>query len=445
MATFHPIEDVVDVIISLGDRPINQRSFDLPLILTAHNVWTERARVYSAADDLLNDGFAAGSNVYKMAQDMFGGDFGPKQVIVGRRALTNYTLTFDVANDTVYTVNLQVDTGAAKFTKAISFTSDADATAAEISAGLATNIEADGDIAAFVVADGLTTPGTLTIAPDSTGLVSVGAGTDNMVVQYASSETVDTALAAIKQENNNWFFLASDSHTETDIDNLAAYAEANKVIYVGSSAESDIYTSSTTDLLSDLFNLQYDNTHMQISKLADKEFPEGAVIGAWAGTNPGVSTLFAKTLPGVSIQDFTTTEVGFVKGKNGNVYINRGGLGFYEEGKMVSGRFSDVIRGSLWLEARMEEDVFGLLKRKSDLGQKIPYTDSGIAMITSTMAKRLDEAVQRGFLANYTISPPFVADIPTNDRANRTVPDIPFTATLAGAAHKITIRGYVSV
>lgn len=445
MATFHPIEDVVDVIISLGDRPINQKSFDLPLILTAHNVWSDRVRVYNAADDLLNDGFAAGSNVYKMAQDMFGGDFGPKQVIVGRRDLTNYVVTFDVLNSTVYTVNLKVNTGSTVYTKSISFTSDSDATAAEISAGLATNIEADGDIAAYVIADGITTPGTLTIAPDSTGLVSIGASTDNMVVQYVSGETVDTALAAIKQSNSNWFFLTSDSHSETDIDALAAYAEANKLIYVGSSAESDIWTSSTTDLLSDLFNLQYDNTHMQISKLADKEFPEGAVIGAWAGTNPGVSTLFAKTLPGVSIQDYTATELNYIKSKNGNGYVNRGGLGFYEDGKMVSGRFSDTIRGALWLEARMEEDVFGLLKRKSDLGQKIPYTDVGVNMVATTMAKRLDEAVQRGFLASYTISPPFVADIADNDKANRTVPDIPFTATLAGAVHKITIRGYVSV
>lgn len=352
MATYHPIEDVVDVIISLADRPINQRSFDLPLLLTAHNVWSDRVRVYNSADDMLTDGFAAGSNPYKMAQDMFGGDFAPKQVIVGRRDLTTYDVTFDVANSTDYILNVSVNTGAAEFDKTFTFTSDATATAAEISAGLETLVEADADINAFVIADGTSTPGTLTVAPDSTGLVSVGSSGENITIQTTSGETVDTALAAIKQDNSNWFFLTSDSHSETDIDSLAAYAEANKVLYVTSTAEADTYTSSTTDLLSDLFNLQYDNTHVQVSKFADKEFPEGAVIGAWAGTNPGVSTLNAKTLPGVSIQDFNATEVGYVQGKNGNVYINRGGAGFYEEGKMVSGRFADVIRGKLWLEAR---------------------------------------------------------------------------------------------
>lgn len=350
MATSHPIEDVVDTIISLGDRPIDQKSFDTPMILTAHNLYTDRARTYTSAADMLTDGFASGSNVYKMAQDIFGGDFGSKNIIVGRRALTQYDVDFDVADSTAYTIALSVNTGAAEFDKTFTYTSDASATAGEISIGLAGLIEADGDIGGFVAA--ADSAGTLTIAPQSTGLVSVGSSTDNMVIQYTSSETVDTALTAVLTENANWFFLLSDSHSETDIDALAAHAEASKVIYVGSSQEADIYTSSTTDLVSDLKALQYDNTEFTVAKDADKEFPEAAVVGAWAGTEPGSSTLFAKTLKGTPIQDFTTTEIGYVKGKNANVYINRGGSGFYEDGKMISGRYADVIRGKLWLEAR---------------------------------------------------------------------------------------------
>ena len=97
------------------------------------------------------------------------------------------------------------------------------------------------------------------------------------------------------------------------------------------------------------------------------------------------------------------------------------------------------------MNTTLEEDVFGLLKRKSDAGQKISYTDAGILMIAGVMEKRLAEAVTRGFLSEFSISPPFIEDIPDNDKANRTLADIPFTATLAGAIHKITIRGYVSV
>ena len=57
------------------------------------------------------------------------------------------------------------------------------------------------------------------------------------------------------------------------------------------------------------------------------------------------------------------------------------------------------------------------------------------------MVKRLDEAVRNGYLASYTISPPFVDDIATNDKANRLLPDIPFEGVLAGAIHTIKING----
>lgn len=92
----------------------------------------------------------------------------------------------------------------------------------------------------------------------------------------------------------------------------------------------------------------------------------------------------------------------------------------------------------------LEEDVFALLKRMSDLGKKVPYTDTGIAMVVSVMHKRLQDAVAQGLLASFTISPPKVADIPDNDKANRVVPDIPFTAVLQGAVHTLTIRGYLT-
>jgi hypothetical protein len=44
-----------------------------------------------------------------------------------------------------------------------------------------------------------------------------------------------------------------------------------------------------------------------------------------------------------------------------------------------------------------------------------------------------------------TVDAPLVADINPNTRASRTLPDIVWTAVLAGAVHKVEIRGTVSV
>lgn len=438
------IEDVVDVSITLGDRPISTQSFDIPMILVAHNVWTDRTRIYTDADDLLADGFASGSPIYKMVSDLFSGIKPPQQVVIGRRELTDYRATFDVANSTAYTVALTVNTGASTFNKTFTYTSDADATGTEIAAGLASLIEADADINSFVAASNTTS--TLIVAPSSTGKVSMGAVTSNVTVSSTSAETVATAIAAITAENDQWFFLMSPSHTSVDVQALAEYASANKKIYFTSSQESAIFTSSSIDIASVLNGLQYDNVVLFAHKSADKEFVEAAALGSVASSIPGNGDLYAKTLVGAPIDTtLTATEANFAKGKNANIYIKRGGVGWVEDGKVSSGRFFDVIHGALWAEARLQEDIFGEIKRVSDLGKMIRYTNAGIRQLVSVMKVRLDEAVRNSFLASYEIFPPKVEDIATNDKANRYLPDIPFEAILGGGIHTVKINGYVRV
>lgn len=437
------IEDIVDVSITLGDRPISVASFDIPLILVAHNVWTDRARIYTDADDLLDDGFAAGSPVYKMVSDLFAGIKAPNQVVIGRRSLTDYRATFDVANATAYTITLSVNTGSAAYDKTYTYTSDADATGTEIAAGLAALIEADGDINAFVNATNSTS--TLIVAPTSTGKISMGASTSNITVSSTSGETVATAIAAVVDANDQWFFIMSDSHTSTDVQALAEYAAANKKIYFTSSQEAAIFTSSTIDVASVLNGLQYDNTVLISHKSSDKQFVEGAALGSVASSVPGVGNLFAKTLAGAPIDSLSTTEATYAKGKKANVYVNRGGVGWLEEGVVSSGRYFDIMHGSLALEARMQESVFALIKRVSDLGKMLRFTNDGIREIVSEMKSVLDGFVRSGFLASYEVFPPKVDDISVNDKANRYLPDIPFEAVLGGAIHKVKINGYVRV
>lgn len=450
MAEAYTIEDIVDVQITLGDRPITQAGFETPMILTAHAAYTDRQRSYSDADALVADGFASGSNVHTMVQDLFSGNNPPAEVLVGRRALTSFDITPDVENSADYTVNIKASTSSSDYTKTFTITSDANATATEIVDALAAAIEGDTDIGNTPqVVNAVNTGDVLVITLDTNGTkLSVGAGTSNLTVRSTASETVDDAILAVVNETDDWYFLMSDSHSETDVKDLAAYAETNTKMYATSLQDADIYTSSTTDLLSDLQDLQYDHTIVTVHKEADKEFAEGGVIGAMAGLTPGSSTLHGKTLPGVPLSTWTRTQGNFITSKNGNVYTSIGGVGFYQDGKVVSGRFFDIIRGADYLEARMEEDIFALIKRYSDLGRKIPYTGAGITIVETEMYKRMNISIGEGFLAATpppVVITPKVSDISANDKANRLLPDIPFEATLAGAIHRVKIRGFVSV
>lgn len=445
MVDAYVIEDIVDVRVNLADRPISQAGFETPLILASHSVFTDRFRVYTDTDAILADGFASNSNVMKLATKIFSGNNPPASILVGRRALTDYRLTFDVADDTDYTISVKANA----FTKTFTVTSDANATAAEIVDAFVTDLEADADIGGLIAASNISVGGsTLIVAPEVGVELSIGATTSNVTISSTSSETVDDALLAVVNESDDWFFLLSDSHSETDVLALAAYAEANKKLYSHSTQESDVITSATTDIVSQLQTLQYDNTISFVHQTADKDFPEGGIVGAMAGLVPGSSTLHGKTLPGVSTTTFTRTQSEFATGKNGNVYPLIASVGFFLDGKMASGRFFDVIRGKLYLEARMEEAIFAEIKRKSDLGQKIPFTDAGITIIEAIMYDQLARRVQEGFLASSPapkVFPPLAADVDSNDKANRLLPDIPFEATLAGAIHRVIVRGYVTI
>lgn len=437
------IEDIVDVRISLGDRPITQAGFETPLILASHNVFAERTRIYTDVDDAVADGFAEGSAVHSLISKMLGGDFAPRNVMVGRRAFTKYvaSVAATVAEGDVVTVNVNADGNS----KSFSYTLLAAEDNTDAATALQVAIEADGVIGPLVVAtDNL--DGTIDIAPTASETLSVGNGTANVAITSPSSETVSDAFAAVTAETSDWFFISADTHVEVDVLAVAAYAEANKKMYVTATSDVTVWTSSTADIAAQLNTLQYDNTHVLASKQADYEFPEGGIIGAMAGLTPGTSTLHGKTLSGVTLSNFTATERAFIQAKKANIYSRIGGVGFYEQGFQVSGRFFDVIRGAMYLESRMESDIFAFIKRKSDLGTKVPYTDAGVGMIKGVMNKRLDISISQGFLASTPaprISAPFVADIAANDKAGRLLPDITFEATLAGAVHTTIIRGYL--
>tara|TARA_Y100000593_G_scaffold94032_1_gene191207 strand:- start:21297 stop:22373 length:1077 start_codon:yes stop_codon:yes gene_type:complete len=357
MASVYTIEDIVDVNITLGDRPIAQSNFSTPLILTANAPFegTSRIITVTGVDDMVAAGFADGDPAYEMVALIFSGDNPPREAIVGN-----------------------VDT------------------------------------------DNVTTP-----------------------------ETYIDALAAVENETTDWFFILADTHLDTDIEAIAQYAEAERKMYITSSAAADIPAGTVGNLLETLKDLQYNNTMLWPHADADTVYPEGAVVGAMAGLREGSSTLHGKTLPGVPTNKWTRTQANYIKDNNGFQYVMIGGVGFALDGKMVSGRFFDVVRGALWLEANLESDLFGLMKRQSDLGRKISYDQVGLTVIEGVIYERLNLAVARNFLAASpapTVIMPNIEDILDNDKANRELNMVQFQGVLAGAVHyMLPVRGFITL
>ncbi|QDP66594.1 MAG: hypothetical protein Tp1111DCM1126091_100 [Prokaryotic dsDNA virus sp.] len=97
----------------------------------------------------------------------------------------------------------------------------------------------------------------------------------------------------------------------------------------------------------------------------------------------------------------------------------------------------------------MEEALFGLLKRRSDLGSKISYDAVGLTVIEAVIYEQLNLRVAEGFLAANpapTVIMPSLANIPDNDKANRELNQVEFQAVLAGAVHYMQpVRGYLTL
>ena len=158
---------------------------------------------------------------------------------------------------------------------------------------------------------------------------------------------------------------------------------------------------------------------------------------------PGSASWAFKELTGVAPQKLTLDLGEKLKSANVNRYISINDVGITLDGKVAKGEYIDVIHGIDWLHVRLQERLFRLFV----LNNKIPYTSKGIDLVRCEIMAQLKDAVSRGFLAadpEPQVSIPHIDDIDGSVREQRKLPDVCFSARLAGAIHEIEIRGTIT-
>lgn len=435
------ISDYVDVTVNLGTRPLSTAAFNDVLYLASHQNFLTRTQIYTTLPSLIEAGFGQESDVYQYAARLFAGGAAPNRIYVGRRELEELVLTPTLANDADYTFTIKVGTEAAVD---ISFTSDSSATVAEITAGIEAALST-ANITGLTHSDD-TTHNTLSVG--DTDIIQITKLSTNLMLTASSTESIADAMAANAQEFNNWFFLSSDSAVDADILALGAYAEAEDKMYVAATSDVDVWTVGTGDIASQLRALQYDNSLHFAHTQAETVQAAGGVIGAMATTNPGTTILGFKTFGGVPFDNFTPTQEQLIKDKNSNFYTEVAGAGIFDIGRMASGQRFDTIRFSLWFKSRVAEAVFGLLKRKSDVNQKVPFESSGYAMIRQAIKEVIDIGIDRGAISE-EIGREFSITFPTtvsdNDRANRHLPDVNVVVYYTNAVETVRINAFIQL
>jgi hypothetical protein len=449
------ISRIVDVQITRETTGVAQAGFSVPLIVGVNSTgWLlERVRSYRSITAVAAD-FATSTDEYRAAAAIFSQSPRLSLLKIGReatRVAQVQTIVFSGALITGNIVNGSVDDVA--LTPVPFNTSNA-----QTLTDLATAIQATAGVAT-ATSNGVDT---ITVTSQTAGVPTILAGFLVTAGATQATATIATTVAShgiaedlseISLQDNDWYGLIWTERGVTSVLEAARTIEAMRRIFITASNDANVLSAaSTTDLAYILDARNYNRTALiynsTLSAFAD---------AAWMGKNfvppPGSETWKFKNLAGITADQITETQANAVAAKNANAYSTIGGLDLSFEGTMASGEFIDVIRGVDWLQARIEEAVFGRLNNET----KIPYTDAGVFIIESEIRAVLDRAIQAQLLSEeafdpdnnimtpYVVFVPKVLDVSFNDRAARYLPGITFDARLASAIHRVTISGTVTV
>jgi Protein of unknown function (DUF3383) len=425
------INSIVNFSVSVTGAPPKQGDFGTPMIVDYHAAWPERVRYYSDAAAVVTDGLGVNTGVYKAVSAALAQNPRPVRVAVGRRALApdrQIDIAPVAASLTQYKVRVVGPTG---LSGTALFTSGAAATVAQIVTGLTSAINALA-ITGVVATDQTTN---VRIKASTVGAWFVVEADGAKQTHADPGLTAD--LVAIAAENKDWFTFFVVSASAAEVVAAATWGDTNKRPLVQSVQDADALGALATDVIG--IN-KANSTKATVNYHQAPDQFMGVAIAASVLANPPGSVIAAfRRLVGVTASLLSDTAIANLRAKNGNFYTDYGGLSLFLDGKVGNGQYFDVIRDQAWFEALLTSNVFAVLAG----GNKVPFTDAGIARVENAVRASVRAGIDAGFLVSGSDSyqVPRAASISAADKQNRKLRTIKFFAQIAGAIQSVDGTG----
>lgn len=246
-----------------------------------------------------------------------------------------------------------------------------------------------------------------------------------------------TALNTLILTHNDFYYLVCAEQGDEEIAALAEWISTQQKIYAAS-------TSST--VVDAALKGLYENVYLLVHN-DPTTYPAEGLVALLAPQVIGSYTWTFKTINGVPAVNYTETEINAIHDNNANTYVADGGVNITSSSKATNGEYIDVIQGQHFITAKINENIFRLLVRMP----KVPSTNGGIALAVAEVENALTLAGKNGIIAEekgayqFAITIPSIDSIPENAKANRKLPDIPWTAKIAGAFEEVTINGVLAI
>lgn len=387
-------------------------------------------------------------------------------IYLGRVQADDTTLTPVVENSAVYSFDLltiDTTTGEDAVSGTITFTSDVDATADEITAGLATALTAASfDAAEITVTDNSTD---LEIAPAANRQVVLTNASDNLTQTFTSTRSAADTFADITGENLEDWYRFTTTIRDTDwIMDMAAQIQATesgdypKLFHVSSDAATTIVAQTDPSAVTDLAGLVedqgYGNTTVEWHDQSDTIFPEvglAAYVGGFFVGTKGLKFSANASVPEARHptlgRTLTKAEVGFITDRGAIVRSNEMKVPVYITGKQGdTGKVSnwlDNLSISHWIRLTMKLRVFNALVNNDASGLPLTFSRGDRLVIKERAESVLDEAVSRRMLIGHT-----GVNVPDNvsfeDQAERMLKDLTFTGYYAGKINFVLLNGILT-
>lgn len=442
------IDRIVNVAISLNTTAIKEQSFSDLLVLGAHALGVNRIMVVTEPGELLDLGIAPNDPLYIAVRDAFKQIPTVTRVFVGRRQVETSRITVAAASLSDYSIAMTWRDAAGEIkTAQATATGVANSTPQTIATALVAAVTAaSAPVTAVAVG------AEVSITANQAGQAVAVAIKGNLQLEApASTETPSAALNACLRESADWYGVALASRVEADVLDAAEWVESNERLFGVSSDQAGIIDAAvSSDIASKCQQKQYFRTHVWYHGQARSEAIEAAVAANRFTYYPGGETWANARLAGVTYDNLAEGQALAAHAKNANTFEQMRNFAVTQNGKVAAGEWIDVIRGRDWLAEQVKINVASQLINADG---KVPYTDAGILVIVNGIRQALMLGQARGLIApdeiddagrkipGFVITVPRAASISPNDKANRILRDLKFSARLAGAIHVAEIKG----
>lgn len=433
------LNEVIKVTVLRALGALARKGFGTGLICHYHTKTTDRVFSITEPGQLADYGFASTDPLYYAVNAAFSQGARPSKLKIGRLAnmptqvLTIVVGTVAEGDKVLLTVN-GTD---------IVYTCLAGCTSITVATALVALINA---IRASTCDNAGGTLATITTTITAGAIVRFQKWSRNLTLKDTSVDAGLAAdLAAIAAEDNDWtgFDLVMTGEVNSKL--AAAYAEANNKLYFPTFYDTEIRTSSTTDVISDLKLLAYKNTHAAYSG-QDTASHWAFALFVWLGaiSKPGAETFAHKQLAAVlpdTVKTLLAAEVDYIRGKNGNVYFQKyADRAVTWEGVNTSGAWTDERRFLMWQAYDLDLSLFDAINSQPE---KLPFTETGRQVLIAAAKASMDLGRKNGGWdpdRPYVITAGEMADVSSADRGARKFPEIVCHAYLAGAIHATTFK-----